>query len=137
MIPSAEKIASDYLRDHADIVALGARVVGKTPSDTADPWIRVSLIDARNESGSKTDYQLSHYLQLDCYAGADGGQPEASTLTRTARTVLHGMPDASIAGVEVTQVTFAGMARVPDTDVDEPARERYVLTAVVRGHEVL
>ena len=32
--PDAEKIISGYLRTHADVVALSARVVGATPSNT-------------------------------------------------------------------------------------------------------
>lgn len=131
-IPDAERIVSDYLRSHADVVALATRVVGKTPDTVSTSWVRVTLLDAANEAGSRPERLIDYMLQLDCFAGATGGQPEANSLARTVRAVLHEMPGLQ-GGVVVTCVRFIGMARIPDTDF-EPARERIVLTATVWMH---
>jgi len=135
VIPDAEKVVGTYLRSHADIVALAARVVGKTPASTEAPWIRLTQLDARNER-TEHEHLIAYFLQLDCYAGSAGGQPEASTLARTTREALHEMQFATHADVVVSSVGFTGMARVPDTDVDEPARERFVLDSIVRLHPI-
>ncbi len=132
MIVDGEKLIGTYLRTHASITALDARVVGKTPSSTETPWIRLTQLDARSER-SEHEHFLAYYLQLDIYAGEDGGQPEAVTLARTAREALHQMQYATHAGAVVSAVTFSGMARIPDTDF-EPARERVVLDTTVRIH---
>jgi hypothetical protein len=39
LLPDAEAILGGLLRNHADIVALDARVAGRTPSDAALPWV--------------------------------------------------------------------------------------------------
>lgn len=135
MIPYVEKIASDYLRDHPDVEALGARVVGKTPSSTSEPWVRVTQLDAANEPTSRPEHLIDYLIQFDCYAGSDGGQPEANLLTRTVRAALHDMPDADHDDAVVTDVRFTSMARIPDVEF-EPARERFVLDATVYMHAV-
>ncbi len=134
MIVDGEKLVGAHLRGHASITALSARVVGKTPSSTETPWIRLTQLDARNER-SEHEHFLAYYLQLDIYAGETGGQPEAITLARTAREVLHGMQYATHTGAVVSAVSFTGMARIPDTDF-EPARERIVLDTTVRIHPI-
>ena len=130
-IPDLEKVASDYLRTYAALVSLGARVVGKSPSNTDAPWVRVTQLDA--SSDHRSDHLVDYLLQLDCYAGRTGGQPEANSLGRSVRKALVEMPDASHSA-EVSGVMITGHARVPDTDVDEPARERVVISAVVWAH---
>lgn len=137
MIPYAEKIVSDYLREHPAIEALQARVVGKTPGTTALPWVRVTQLDAAASGGHRSDHLIEFYFQLDCYAGADKsgnseGQPGANTLARTVREALIAMPDADHEAV-VNGVDIRSMARIPDTDL-EPARERFVLTFLTWIH---
>lgn len=138
MIPDAEAIITAHLKAHADVTALGARIVGRTPSATKAPWARLTQLDASNDTSSRAEHLVSYLLQLDCYAGDDAmdahdGQGEASLLARTVRAVLHAMPDQSHVGVVVTQVTFPSLLRLPDQDF-EPAMERVVLTADVRMH---
>lgn len=128
MIPDSERLVGQYLRQHPDMVALSARVVGRTPSDTRGAWLRVTQLDARDVS-SGIDHLISFLLQIDAYAG---GQGEVWTLARTAREALRGMPGVRDGGT-VTAVTFAGMARIPDTDFD-PARERVSMTIDVHVH---
>lgn len=130
MIPDGEKVAGKYLREHDSIEALSARVVGKTPESTATPWIRLTELDAPSVGRHRSDRLIEFYFQLDCYAGKDGGQPEAKLLMRTARAVLGEMPAATHDGVRVTGVDIRGSRRLPDGDF-EPARERVILTALV------
>lgn len=133
LAPDAEKIISGYLRTAPAMTALSARVVGKTPATTTDPWVRVTQLDDRAVGGHRSDHFHEFYLQFDCYAGHDGGQPEASTLARTVRALLVDAPAASLDAV-VNGVDIRSQARIPDSDVDEPARERFVITALVWMH---
>lgn len=136
-----EKIVSDYLRTVDEIEALGARVVGKPPSSTTSPWVMVTQIGDRNVTGTERVEHLERFLfQFDCYAGADkangvarepSGQPEANLLRRTVRAALRAMRDAQLDDAVVPRVEIVGDSRVPDPDVDEGARERFVLTAYV------
>lgn len=128
--PYIEKIVSDFLRSHDTIEALGARVVGKTPESTDTPWVRVTQLGGLDEDVA--GHFVSYLIQLDCYAGADGGQPEANLLQRTVRAALteiagvHG--DAVVSGARVVNA-----ARVPDDDFEE-ARERFILTVETWAH---
>lgn len=132
MIADLEKIAADYLRDHPAVHALTTRVVSKTPETTATSWVRTTTLDARDEARSNLDHLITFLLQLDCYAGATGGKPEASHLARTVRSALKGMP-GSHDGAVVSRVAFTGHIRIPDTAI-EPARERFILTALITAH---
>lgn len=135
LVPYAEKIVSDYLRADEDLEAIvGRRVVGKTPSSTDEPWVRYTQLDGTAVGGSRSDHLIEFYFQFDAYAGAEGGQPEANALARALRAALVAMPDAGVDDATVTGVDVKGMSRLPDVDVDEPARERFVLTATVWMH---
>lgn len=138
--PNIEALVGTWLRDHPDVSVLGARVAGKTPDTTTAPWVRVTLIAAIDSESSSIEYLIAYVLQLDCYAGKlaqdnHNGQAEARTLKATVRAVLKDMQGRNIGGAIVTDVRFDGDARLPD-DAMEPARERYVLTAMVRAHGV-
>lgn len=133
MSPDVEKIISGYLREAPEVQALNARIVGKTPSATAEPWVRVTQLDDRSVGGHRSEHLHEFYVQFDCYAGADGGQPEASLLARTVRGLLVGAPSADL-DVTVTGVDIRSHARIPDVGVDEPARERFVITALAWIH---
>lgn len=136
MIPDIEKLLHAYLRDHDDIVALSAEVVGQTPGDTDGSWVRLTLLAAPDNS-SGIEHLIGFLVQLDCYsshAGLDGSpQKEASVLGRTVRAVLKDLQGTTLDGVVITDVGFPGMLRLPDQDF-EPARERIVLTATIRAH---
>lgn len=129
MIADIEKIVAGYLRDAPE---LGSRVVGKTPSDLTDSWVRLTVINAPQDARSQADHLITFNLQLDCYAGSSGGQPEASLLARTVRELLIAIPgtyeETVVSGARITS-----MARIPDTGL-EPARERFILTATVWAH---
>ena len=133
MIPDLEKVAGKYLREHATIVELSARVVGKAPPDTdSTPWVRVTQLDAQREPSSRVDHLISYLLQLDCYATEAGGQPQASLLGRTVRAALMDMPGARD-DATVTATRILGHLRSPDPDL-EPARERVILTVEIHAH---
>lgn len=137
MIPDAEKLVGNHLRAHTAITALSARVVGKTPEDKTAPWIRLTMLEAQNDAEVTPDYLITYLLQCDCYAGKDGGQPGAQSLGRAARAALDQMKGTTLAGTAVvSQVRFSNMARIPDSDGFEPARERIILDAQVTMHEV-
>lgn len=137
MIPDGELITGAYLREHADVTALRARVTGKTPDDTdSTPWVRLTQLDAAQQPGARHDHLTTFLFQLDCYASRRGinGVPraEAILLARTVRAALVAMPGQRDDAV-VTAVRMIGHSRRPDTDM-EPARERVILTAQVWMH---
>lgn len=130
--PYAEKVLSDYLRAHADIAALDARVVGKTPSNTQTPWIRLTQLDAPlHRVGRHGEF----FCQLDCYAGKDGGQPEANLLARTAAAAIVELDQSNYQadGTVISGASASIGPRIPDEDFEE-ARERFVVTARVWMH---
>lgn len=138
-IPRMEIVAGDFLRSHPAIVALAARVAGKTPSDPSDPWIRVTQLDAANTGRSIPEHLMNYLVQFDCIAGRDASragnaQFEVTDLAYATRAALHDdFPGLRPGGVVVTCVEFTQMARIPDGDF-EPARERFVLTAQIYAH---
>lgn len=132
MIPDVEALVTSHLKAQSSISALGARIVGETPGDTSEPWVRVTQFDAPAVGASRTDHLIEWFGQFDCYAGS-GGQGEASALTRTVREALRLMPDASHEGGVVTGVRFVSCPRLPDQDF-EPARQRFSLSAVIWVH---
>jgi len=133
VIPDAEKFVGEFLRSHPDIVLLDARVAGRLPTAFVKPWVKVQQIDATSRTGS-VEHLINYLLQFDCYAGeGDNGQAQASLLSRTVRSILHGMQDQVIDGVTVSQVTFTSHARIPD-EAFEPWRERYIIDAEVTAH---
>lgn len=126
MIPDIEKVVGKYLRDTFDL-----RVVGKTPKDTDESWIRLTQLGGGQTS--EADHLVPFLVQLDCYAGTDGGQPEAILLARTAREALRDIHLASHSDGTVTGSIVVDQARIPDDDF-EPARERVAITANVWAH---
>lgn len=133
LIPDAEKVVSDYLREVDEVEAIvGRRVVGKTPSSVAEPWVRLTRINAADDANSSADHLVAFYLQADCYAGASGGQPEANLLGRTVRAALKAMQGTSVGGTVVSRVRVSD-GRIADPQL-EPARERTIVTATVYMH---
>lgn len=128
MIPDAEKLIGKYLRSETS-----ERVVGKTPDNTDDSWVRLTQLDARTVEGSRSEHLVEAFVQLDCYAGREGGQPEGNALGREIRAVLVDMPNHSHADGVVTGVEIRGHTRIPDADF-APSRERVILTAAVWMH---
>lgn len=126
VIPDIEKVVSNHIRNLVDV-----RVVGKTPKDTEDAWVRVTQLDARQLNTA--DHLIEFLLQLDVYAGKDGGQPEASLLTRNVRAALGDIHEASHQDAVVNGASIVGSARIPDQDF-EPARERFALNVTVWAH---
>lgn len=134
MIPDAETLLHDYLTSDSDVAAIvGDRVVGKTPSSTTDPWVRVTELDGGD--GGHPDHLIPFLIQLDCYAGSDGGQAEAKLLYRTVRFALKQMHRLSHSGAVVSDVVINSAPRIPDADF-EPARERVAMTVTLSAHAV-
>lgn len=121
-----EGIVGGYLRNE------GFRVVSRTPANKTTAWVRLTQLDATNETHtSETEHQIDYAFQLDCYA-ADNGY--ADQLAIDVREALVDMPKDPPNDAVVTRVTFQGHSRIPDTDGFEPARERVVLDCTVRMH---
>ena len=131
MVPDIEKVIAYYLRNHDGVTGTGARVVGKTPEDLSKPWVRVIRLDG--QQNDPADHVTGFLVQLDCYAGKGGGQPEANLIGRTVRAALRDMPGGSHTGAVVTATRVVGDARIPDPDIS-PTRERVVLTVEVVAH---
>lgn len=132
MIPDLEAVLTTYLEDHA--LEVGATVVDETPDDTRDPWVRLTLLDA--PSTGVVDHLIPAFVQLDCYAGlvGDDAHEQASLLARTIRAALVTIHEATHEGAVVTGARIDGYNRQPDDTADEPARERYIITATIWGH---
>lgn len=138
LIPDAEALVGAWLRENDDLIALEARVAGRTPNTTTKPWIRVTQIDAKAIPRARGERHIDYVMQLDCYAGGEAmaaftGQAEASLVRRTARAVLKGMQHTVADDIAVGRVRFTTDIRNPDTAM-EPARERYILIAEILMH---
>ncbi len=125
-ITNPEKVVADHLRD-----AVGARVVARTPDSTAASWVRLTMLDA-GQTQSRPDHLIPCLFQCDCYAGREGGQPEAMALSWSIRGALLGLVDVEL-DVVVTETRIIGHSRVPDRDFT-PDRERVQVTARVWMH---
>jgi len=133
MIPDVEAVVGAYLRQYPAVKTLGAKVTGETPTDKSKPWVCVTQLDDPAVEDHHSDYLIGWMGQFDCYAGATGGQGEASLLTRTVRRALKEMPAVPLEGLVVSRARFLSCPRIPDTDL-EPARQRFALTAELRVH---
>jgi hypothetical protein len=123
VIANAERIVSDFLRER-----LSVRVVGQPPGNTTTSWVRVTQLSAVADGDDPTGHLVDHYLQLDCYAGREGGQPEAMTLGMQVRDALWEITEADPDDAVVTAGRADGPFHNPD-DSFEPARERGIVTA--------
>lgn len=132
MIPDPEAVLTAYLEDYA--AEVGATVVDQTPDDTTDPWVRLTLLDA--PADGIVDHLVPAFVQLDCYAGTTGedGHEQASLLARTIRAALVTIAAGVHEGAVVTGARIDGFRRDPDDTVDEPARERFQISATVWMH---
>jgi hypothetical protein len=140
VLPNIEAIVGSILRTHSDIAALGANVAGRTPATTTGPWIRVTLMAATDSTSSQIERLVQYVIQLECFAGKAAtdsfvGQAEAWGLKAATRAVLKSIEGTITGGAVITEVTFLGDSRIPDTTM-EPARERYILLVAIRAHGV-
>lgn len=132
MIPDIEALTRTYLDARPEISGMSARVTGETPRSTAQPWVRITQLDPKAVTPNAEERLVNFMVQLDCYAG-EGGQAEASLLTRRVRQALTEMRLTTHSGAVVSDVQFGSCPRLPDTDF-EPTRQRYVLTAMIYAH---
>ena len=138
MIPNIENILTNYLRNHASITALNARVVQKPPAKKDTPWIEVQKLDDPDVGAAQVEYLINFMVQFDCYASANrvsdglgGGPPEATTLALTTRAVLKALQDTTEGGARFTAVRFLGGLRIADEALD-----REIVTATFHCHSV-
>jgi hypothetical protein len=128
---NAEAIIGAYLRSLPKVESLEATVGGKTPDSTAKPWVRITLVDPENRTGTRqVEHLVGYYLQLDCYAGAEGGRTEAWALAQAVRQALVEAPNSELDGAVVSDVEPLTMPRSPDPEI-QPTRERYILDVIV------
>lgn len=136
LLPNMEMLLTGWLRNHADIVALDARVATSTPSKMTRPWIRVTKTDATDNGG--LEHFVTYTFQIDSYAGSLAMEASAGTMTawrlgQTARAVLHALKRTVADGVTISQVRFTTDRSIPDENF-EPAMERYVLVVEIKAH---
>jgi hypothetical protein len=131
-IPYARKIVNDYLRN------LGHRAVTRFPSrNTATPWVQTTQLNAGDSPRSGLDHNIRFLLQFDCYAGSEGGNPEADRLGDAVRADLKSLEGEVEAGAVITEVSFVNHATIPDPDLRDRegvGRARSILTAAIRMH---
>lgn len=139
LILDAEALIGAWLREHDDLIALDARVAGRTPDSLTRPWVRVTQLLATPIPRSGRLYVVDYTLHLDCYAGADAmddfrGQAVSSLLARTVVAVLESVAGTVIDDVAVTRVSFGGgPGRYPDITM-EPAHERFIVPVEILMH---
>jgi len=124
-----EALLTSYLQNET-----GERIVGEIPSDTSEPWVKVALLDGRDQT-RPTDYLNNFLVQLDCYAGENGptGQGEAQSIASAVRGFLLAMPSEDFLDAVVTNVVVRGPRRIPDTEF-KPARQRFILECEIDVH---
>lgn len=133
VILDGEALVGGWLREHPDVMALDARVAGRTPDAMTAPWVRVTQLDARALERSGMDHWIDYTIQLDCYAGSDAmrafdGQATANLLGATTRAVLKATEGTTTDDAVIARVAFSTHMRAPDTTT-EPAMERVIIVA--------
>lgn len=128
MIVDAEALVTAYLKAQT-----GVRVVGRTPTDTKTPWVRVTLLDDPSTDGGVAERAFECYLQLDCCAGTNGSQQTAHDTYAAIRTALADIHNHTHALGVVTGAPKIRGSRQPD-EAYEPAMERYVISATIWMH---
>lgn len=136
LIPDLEDVVGDHLRNHPDIVALDAKVVGTSLGASTAPWVRVSILDAPRIG--PIDHLVDTYMQFDCFSGTNvakslGAQAQVNLLARTVRAVLNDLPNTDFDDVVVTGVNVNRGPRMAD-DTVEPAREHIPVTVSIYSH---
>lgn len=131
MAPDAEAVITAYLKTYAPLANLNTRISGSTPDSLGAPWVRVTLIDDPATDGGITDRHIAAFVQLDCYAGkTTNTQGRAKTVSQHVREALRVMNKATLPHAVVTGAQTSG-GRFPDTELGEPALERFVLQSTV------
>ena len=120
MSPDADQIITAYLNAN-----LAEAVVGRTPSNTVNPWVRLAVLDDPDVSGGIVDKSLECYVQIDCYAGQGGGQAVAKTLSMAVRQLLHATNERAVsAGGGYIYAAEVSFGHAPDQTF-EPSMEGY------------
>lgn len=133
MIADGEALViAELLATDAVTAIVGERISTDHPDSHGEPWVKVTQLDVSADPNASFDRLVTYLIQLDCYAGADGGSPQASTLARTVRAAIWAM-SGQRDGAVVSMAKAWGLANIPDTDL-EPARPRYLVTASVTAH---
>ena len=136
LLPHIEAIVGTVLREHEDIVALGASVATKTPDRMTRPWIRITRLRAPDRSG--IERVIDYMLQLDCYAGTNAMDAHTGAMTvwrlaATTRAILKGLEGTVTGDTVFGRVAITGDLYAPD-DAFEPAHDRHVLTVEMIAH---
>lgn len=133
LLPDAERIVSEYLRnERTEIAALipdvdsGARVYGELPKrDRVYPLVRVSRIGG---GATATPRFLDRaLLSFECWGGT---KSEARTIAETVAAVLDQISGFSAFGGYATGSSPGSLRYIRD-DSFEPAKPRYLLDVVV------
>lgn len=142
--PYMLKVVSDFLRGRLD----GVRVVSDPPAEDrrSDAWVQVTQVNVSGNSNDRADKVKEYLMSFSCYAGIDGGKPEAERLARTVWALLRAeMPgdvyDAPTDEDDDVAVSYvsrgSGPLSLPDSDGFEPARDRFIVDAVIYAYTVL
>lgn len=129
----AVSIVVGYLKTQKAVTDLaGERIAHKTPETLDEPWVRITQLDARNETGTReVEHLVSYYLQVDCYAGKANRYTEAEDLAIAVRAALVVIPKADLDGAVATDVGFLSMPSDPDPDM---GRERMITDCEIFMH---
>ena len=132
-ILDAVAIVGAYLRSQESVSDLvGDRVSHKAPETLDKPWVRITQLDARNETGTReVEHLVSYYLQVDAYAGKANRYAEAVDVAIAVRAALVELPKATLKGAVATDVGFLSMPSDPDPDM---GRERMITDAEIFMH---
>jgi hypothetical protein len=141
--PYMMKVVSDFLRSNLD----GIRVVSDPPPEDrrTEAWVEVVQLNVASNTSDPADRVKEYLMQFNCYAGAEGGKPEAERLSRTVYALLrtdfpgevYDAPTDEDDDVAVSYVSRGtGPMSMPDSDGFEPSRDRFVLDAVIYAYTI-
>lgn len=132
ILPAVSIIVGYLLTQESVTDLVGDRIAHKTPETLDDPWVRITQLDARNETGTReVEHLVSYYLQIDAYAGKANRYTEVEDLAIAVRAALVVITRAHLDGAVATDVGFLSMPSDPDPD---EGRERMITDVEIFMH---
>lgn len=129
LIPDAEKLLWEFLRDQAEVTDLVApeRIVSAAPGDMATPFVIMRRVSSRAVGGERPAVAEDVRIDFHCYGGA---KSYAYEIADTIRSAIHERAIGQHERGVVAKAARGSMLYLPDSDITGEGggpRPRYLL----------